>query len=222
MAGRLDIPKGQEQIKNASQLLIKTAGFQVVKSLLYAPGIIAAEANATPLNKPGSLSMPDVIERDIPILGEKGVSKLGTPVLSNLEIKGITYTKEGVKYTLKTIVLETILMIVSQTKNIITTSIQGKNGTVKEYIADGDYVINIKGILTAPNGVYPLNDVAQLKLALDAQISLEITSWYLQNLGVNFLTITDYTIPQEMGKYSNQSFEINALSDKPVYAFINQ
>jgi hypothetical protein len=37
-------------------------------------------------------------------------------------------------------------MDVSQERNIIRTAVAGKAGTVKQFIADGDYIINCQGL----------------------------------------------------------------------------
>ena len=39
-------------------------------------------------------------------------------------------------------------MEISNTRNIVKTDIQGRDGSVKEFINNGDYQISIKGILS--------------------------------------------------------------------------
>lgn len=144
-------------------------------------------------------------------------SSLGTPVLTNLQFTGQTWTDQyGKTQTFKTLVFDAILVTVNQSKNIITTDIQGRNGTVKEYIGDGDYSITINGIITGPNGHYPKDEVKDLKRMLNANIAISVVSWYLQNLDVSSIVVKDYEIAQEAGGYSFQNFSINALSDTPT------
>ena len=50
---------------------------------------------------------------------------------------------------------------ISNTRNIVKTEIQGRDGTVKEFINNGDYQISIKGILS--NDVYTPNGQAPTK-----------------------------------------------------------
>ncbi len=143
-------------------------------------------------------------------------SKLGTPVYTNLQFTGKTYEDQyGKTRTFKTLTFDAVLITVSQSKNIITTAIQGRDGTVKEYIGMGDYIITIQGIITAENGRYPIDEVRDLKQMLDAPIAVEVVSWYLQNLDIANIVIKDYDIPQQEGGYSFQRFTINALSDTP-------
>ncbi|HVW98854.1 MAG TPA: DUF6046 domain-containing protein [Candidatus Babeliaceae bacterium] len=161
-----------------------------------------------------------------------GTSDLGTPYYSDLTIKGGSYTdNNGKTLQYPGLQLVTVVMTVNQAKNIITTSIQGMDGTVKEYIGMGDYEVTINGIITPTqqvgttnvpaNGVYPKNDVTTLKKILDAPVALEVTSWYLQMLGIYNLVVKDYNIPQIQGGYSQQPFTIRALSDKPIEILIS-
>ena len=160
---------------------------------------------------------------DLPI----GTSDLGTPYYSDLTIKKGSYTDNNNNtQQFSGMQLVTVIMTVNQSKNIITTAIQGMDGTVKEYIGMGDYDVTINGIITPTqqvgtanvpaNGVYPKNNVTILKRILDAPVPLQVTSWYLQMLGIYSLVVKDYNIPQIQGGYSQQPFTIHALSDKPI------
>ncbi len=150
-------------------------------------------------------------------------SSLGTPVVADVTIKGNTYTdNNGRSITFKDIVLVTVLVSVSQSKNIILTDIQGADGTTKEYIGMGDYSISINGILTGGNGHYPTDEVAALKEVCKAPIPLVVVSRYLQNLDIYNIVIKDYDFEQTAGGYSQQNFSLNCLSDVPVEILIQQ
>lgn len=149
-------------------------------------------------------------------------SSLGTPVYTNLEIEGATYTRDGVTYQYPKIIIDTVLMTVTQTKNIVKTSIQGRNGTIKEYISDGDYMVNIKAMFVADNGKYPKDEIRTLKTMLNNPNPITINSWYLQNLDIDSIVVNSYNIAQEAGKYSVQSVDINCESDVPVILKIAQ
>jgi hypothetical protein len=113
-------------------------------------------------------------------------------------------------------------MTVNQSKNIVTTQIQGRNGTVKEYIGMGDYGIIINGIITTKNGNghYPIDEVRDLKLMLNANKPIKVASTYLQNLDIKTIVIKDYEFAQETGGYSYQKFSITAMSDNDQYVYI--
>ena len=145
------------------------------------------------------------------------IGTLGNPVYTNLEIQAGKYRdEEGREVTFDSIRLDTVLLTISQSKNIITTQIQGRNGTVKEYIGMGDYNISIQGIITGTNGVYPIDAVSNLKKILVASVPLAVNSWYLQNLDIDSVVVNDFTLNQVAGGYSYQPFVITCLSDKPI------
>lgn len=148
-------------------------------------------------------------------------SSLGTPVFTDLTFEEVRYSvNDGTIRRVPDIVLQTVLITVSQSKNIITTQIQGRNGTVKEYIGMGDYEVTINGIITGQNGHYPIDEVYALKQMLDAPVAIPATSWYLQNLDIYSLIVKDYAFDQEPGGYSKQNFTINCWSDIPVELLI--
>lgn len=157
-------------------------------------------------------NIPQGEPRDKPLY----YSSLGTPVFSDLRIEGFSYTsKQYGNVTVPTMVFTSVLMTVDQSKHIIKTDIQGRNGSVKEYISDGDYTVNIKGVITAPNGIYPYDAVVDLKKWLHAPMEFRVASRWLQNLDIDVLVIENYSIPQMEGGYSYQLFDINCISDLP-------
>jgi len=143
-------------------------------------------------------------------------SLLNTPVVSNLTFRGDTYTdNSGVVKNFDSITYEAVLLNVSQAKKIIKTEIQGRDGTVKEYIGMDDYQVTINGIITGPNGKYPYEDVRALKDLLDAPIPIVVICQFLQNLDVHTIVIENYELPRQEGGYSYQQFSITAISDVP-------
>ena len=93
-------------------------------------------------------------------------SSLGTPVFSNLQFLADEYTDSYGKVTsFQTITFDAVIMTVNQQKNIVTTQIQGRDGTVKEEIGMGDYTITINGIITGKNGHYPIDEVREFNTA---------------------------------------------------------
>lgn len=196
----------------------KGAGTQVLKSVLFA-------------KKATFFEEPDL------------QSYLGTPVYANLvfqhgnyfELKDINQTN-AIPYD--GLVIQTVLIEVTQTKNIITTAMQGKDGTVKEYISMGDYAATLTGGIIgecdyeydeatekATGGIkdignyYPHVDVRKLKDICEAPIGLTITSEFLNMFEKKDRTtwvITDYSIPQREATRDMQPFQISMLSDFPI------
>jgi len=135
-------------------------------------------------------------------------SYLGTPVFSDIAIQ-----RDG-QTPLK---LETVLIDVSQSKNIVTTAVQGRNGTIKEYIADGDYEITIRGALVNPlDENYPIDQVRDLHQVLLQSDIIDVVSDYLRIFEIYSIVVTSYRFFQQEGFQNMQLFEIQALSDAPV------
>ncbi|MDQ2718243.1 MAG: DUF6046 domain-containing protein [Bacteroidota bacterium] len=151
------------------------------------------------------------------------LSPLGTPVMQDITFESVTYTDFITKQTIttKSLKLINILLTVSQAKKIITTEIQGRNGTVKEYIGMDDYEIQINGILTGTNGNHPADQIISLQQMLTARVTTPVTCDYLLNLGIQNIVVKDFTYQQDAGGYSTQNFSITCLSDEYVNLLIS-
>jgi hypothetical protein len=164
-------------------------------------------------------NLPNTPTLDKPIK----TSELGTPVYSNLVIASGNYTDiYGNVINYPSIEVDTVLFNINSSRTIIKTPIQGLDGTVKEYISDGDSIINIKGIIQGANGVYPFDEVDALISICNAKCALTIVSDYLAALGITNIVIESYSLPQDMGSQSQQVFELNCLSDVNYLIFENQ
>lgn len=184
------------------------------------------------------------------------ISYLGTPILDPFTFNGGSFFElsdinkenpiafpdnrgaDGIGLTIPNMIIE-----VNQTKNIITTPIQGRDGTVKEFISRGDYMITLSGIITGKmnqetgtvlsiGNRYPEDDVTKLITICEVPDSLSVTSTFLSMFlrngvqGPNSgnenvipdtrVVITDYSIPQQIGVRDHQIFTINMLSDTPI------
>lgn len=145
---------------------------------------------------------------------------LNTPVYSDLRIASGNYIdNDGTLVSYPALLIPQVLIHAQQTKLIIKTPIQGLSGTVKQYISEGDWVINVKGLALGGNNIYPSILVDKLNQVLKAGVALQINSDYLGQFGIYNIVVTDKSFPQEAGKYSQQVFEFNALSDVPIELF---
>lgn len=192
-----------------ASLVLKGFGLQALKSIVYRPGEEEVDVRA-------------------------GVSYLGTPVFMNMEFEPGTYTDrngEAINYgeifTNTTggdgFKIDTVLADVTIVKQIIKTNIQGVNGSVKEYISQGDYEITIKGALVDESGQrYPEEQVKQLVEYCEVPESVRIYSRFLNdNFDIQYLTIQEANFPQVEGVENVQLFEIKAVSDDPIELTIN-
>lgn len=150
-------------------------------------------------------------------------SKLGTAIFSDLQFGDIFIPINGALTQATHVPIDTALFSVNQTKNVVRTSINGRDGTIKEYIGMGDYTINIKGVICGANGVYPADEVDSLKQFLVYDQSIPILSKFLNEVfDIYEVVILDYDINQEEGGQSYQKFEINCVSEKPVEILIQE
>ncbi len=158
------------------------------------------------------------------------VSQLGTPVYSNLEFLKTSGTsadnsqavgeQRGNSQVLLRI--DTVLMVVTQTKEIIRTAIQGRNGTVKEYISDGDFYINIQGaIMSNYPLVYPKEDVELFIEIMGLKKAIPIASMFLDMFSIQNMVVENYSIAEKLGSRNEVPFQINALSDYPIEFKLN-
>lgn len=175
--------------------------------------IVNAQKNPYESKIPGAVTIDPALYK----------SSLGTLVFSDLTF-GDKVNKNNNQWTdndgklrsFEPVTLVAVLMEVSRAKRIVKTEIQGRSGTVKEYIGEDDYQIDIKGVITGANGHYPIDEVKKLKAVFDAPIPIVVSSWYLQNLDIDTIVIEDRSFGQDAGGYSYQSFTVKAISDTPV------
>jgi hypothetical protein len=187
-------------VANQQKIVIQSFGLAYIKTALYKGNIPKAAAPVGEYGRDKSLYL----------------SKLGNPVFSDFNVQSGSYTKNGQTYSFEEIKFDTVLFDVSLAKNIIKTPIQGRDGQIKEYTSDDDYAINIKGVMTAPNNTFPLDDFVALIKIVKAPVPIKINSWYLEKFGIYNVVVTGYTFSQRAGRFSEQMFDISAISDVPV------
>ena len=83
-------------------------------------------------------------------------------------------------------------------------------GTIKERWTQGDYQVNISGILIGSNA-YPEDDVKRLRQYCESSRVL-VKSPFLELFSINQIVIESWNIPHTSG-LTNQAFTIAALSD---------
>ena len=192
------------------EIVLKGFGLQALKAIYYNTQINTEEQDE---------NTPD-----------PGVtSYLGTPVFAQLlfipgkykDVKGeeVLYG-EILKndYNKENFVVNTVLIDVSQQKQIIKTNIQGVSGTVKEYISKGDYQVTIRGALVSESSVrYPEEEVTQLVEYLEAETSIGVASRFLDDIfNIQNIVVESFSFPQVEGTQNVQLFEVSAVSDQPI------
>lgn len=209
MSANYNIPK--QLFTESNNHVVFPALLKTGRSILQPP----QDVRKNPYN-----NIPQGPVKDDYLNGKKSV--LGTPVLVNVVFgKGSFVDLNGITQSWGDIEINNIICVVDQQKKIVKTEIQGREGSVKEYLGLSDYTISFDGAFNGANGVYPINETKELKTMLIAPQPIEVACWWLQNLGIDTLVVEKFTFPQVKGEYSSQYFSINTISDKPVEARIN-
>ena len=145
------------------------------------------------------------------------------PWLTSLRMS--THNK-GERYSL---LFQEVVISVTQERNIITTLLQGRDGTIKEYISNGDYSITLDLAITdyegepdeqtdeeflLPKQDYPISRLETLRKLLTTPQTVEVESDFLYAFGIKSAVVTSFSLQQET--HSNrQSVQIQMLSDEP-------
>ncbi len=194
-----------------AQRLLQAYGLQTLRAKLYA----AQAANRAGLPSRGG-DYPDAGELELVTRMDTGsddaqrMSYLGTPVFSDL----ILMENEQDQSPLQ---IDTVLFDVAMRRNIVTTAIQGRDGTVKEYISDGDYDVTIRGMLIEQSAsAYPADQVRELLRLVQVPNAIIAVSPFLQLFRIFELVVVDYRLVQREGFQNTQLFELNCLSDAPI------
>ena len=113
------------------------------------------------------------------------------------------------------------IVTVGQAMNVVKTAIQGRRGTVKEYIGQDDYAVTIRAILaTDPKAdnrfAYPLPEVKALRALVELGVALPVSGFLLDTYGINSLVVVNVKYESLPGFVNLQAYEIECLSDEPI------
>lgn len=181
------------------------------------------------ISKKNSPNVADYSSGDMP----EGYTQFGTPYYGSLFIEKPNYTVT--QYDDKTksyseiavnlsnnhqigdvlgCLIEHCIIDVSEPNNVVTTSIVGQNGTIKEYINKGDSAITIRGFFEGAIDSFPMNDTKILRSYCSAPVSLNITNTYLNEIcNITKMVVNSIGFSQQQGMRNIQYFEISAMSD---------
>lgn len=116
------------------------------------------------------------------------------------------------------LLMNDVTMNVSLQKEIVKTALVGRAGTIKEYVTDGDYQINMSVGIVAVNDSgeiidqYPERAMAQLRKIMERPEALEVSSAFLDVFGITHIVVAGFTAKQ-MTHSNRQVVEITAISD---------
>lgn len=148
-------------------------------------------------------------------------SYLGTPVYSPLELlddKPTTGIVAGqITQGVAPILLrcDNAVLTVEIETNIVKTNIQGRDGTIKEYIGLGDFSVQCEGTIVSPYpSFFPEDDFRKLVDWLTRPRQLNIASDFLLLFGITTLVIERRKWEQIRGSRNEVSFSFTASSDR--------
>lgn len=160
-----------------------------------------------------------------------GVSQLGTPVKSNIVFEEIQYeTREGLQEKLKDpnvpegyLRLDDAIFMAENQKEIKRTKVPGSNGTVTEYISDGDYSVRISGkLVNMETDQRPKKLIKKLERVCAAEVPIQITCPFLNLLGIDQIVVKSRRIEEERGMANQVSFQLEAYAEETPVADINK
>ena len=113
------------------------------------------------------------------------------------------------------VVLQSALATIRRSKNIVVTSVQGSDESVKEFINNNDYLISVSGVLFNKVQGYPKDQVLALQEFFNQKKSLAVVHPILNMLGVDEVVITSYEFPKTPF-VNGQVYSFEAISDKSL------
>ena len=151
---------------------------------------------------------PETVELSVPIT-DRGYWE------SRYVLTELTLRKEDGE----TLVVNDAIVSVTQEKHIVRTTLVGLNGTIKEYICDGDFDISITvGIVAVDAGgqivdEYPEEGVRKVKEFLSENKAVEVSRLFLSIFGIDRMVVTRFSLKQETAS-NRQTIDVRALSDE--------
>lgn len=209
-------PINLSNVGNKGRILIESAGILKLKAglAIVQPNVLADTANNNLSPKYSGVAMDDARIQGASLKGPFNI-----PIFDLLTFQAISYLDQSGKiWQSPDLEILTCLIEVTQNRHIVTTPIQGRNGTIKEYISDDDYNITITGLLSSNyQDIFPQEELDKLLQFCGIPSNFKVTSPLLNNyFGVTNIVVSTYTFNEVEGDRSNISFQISALSE-PVY-----
>jgi hypothetical protein len=149
--------------------------------------------------------------------GSAGLGLLGLPLFCKVifsDVHGPNGGAAGLE------LLDPILTV-AQPQVVLQTTIAGRNGTVKEYIGQGDFAVTIQALLaTDPYSenrfAYPLQQVQAVRDLVAVGVALPVSGFLLDTYGIKNLVVLNVTYQALPGYTNLQAVELQCVSDEPI------
>jgi hypothetical protein len=155
----------------------------------------------------------------LPLPASSITSVLGTPIFEQIEltvpaiVSGGKIISAQKSYTLP----DWPLFDITGQRTVIKTPMQGRDGTIKQFISDDDYAITIRGFLiNYDSWEYPEQQLQELMQVINAKVAIGITSQVFNLLDIHNIVIERWNFPAVEGYPNMQPFELECVSDEPV------
>ena len=140
-----------------------------------------------------------------------GVSQLGTPIFDNVVFPpGKYFDLSNIEHEYEEVKLDAVTMVVTRPKQIVKSSIAGRNGEISEHVGFGNYSISLNAIL-APKALGLGEDtelLGRIKKLDDVPERVAIQSKFLNNIfGITYVIIEEL----EIAKIISDSYSIRML-----------
>lgn len=192
-----------KQLEGAAKNILKGAGMAFLKPKFFNVDLekIAQEQTTYELT---------------PQIGYDKNGLMGMPVWDTVTLIAEPYTTDegNIISTKSQLTLDIALLEISNDRNIVKTPIAGLNGTIKEYMSDGDYSVTIRGSLVSKySNMPPINELNDLRAITTHPLSLSVRSNFLDYFDITKLVIEKPTIKQRQGMRNVVDFELQCCSD---------
>ncbi len=206
MANILLPPKPQEVVTNNNQLVVTS---QQVSQLLSGLGIREAQTALFKAFKKDFSSNSGFGEL------EQITTYTGARVVNWVKL----YRRDSDKSESPLVILPIVVIRVGIDKEVVRTPLVGRNSTVKEIITNGDWSIDIQGVIFNYDNAnkyreFPKEKIRELRQAIEVTDSLTVISPYLNDVfNIHKMVVNSATIEQIDNSSNSVRFNIQAFSD---------
>lgn len=115
---------------------------------------------------------------------------------------------------------------VSRERRIVSTAMAGRDGTVKEYVSEGDWSVRLVVGLQATTAAgrildeYPSEELRRLRKILEVKAAIEVHSEFLSVFDITHIVVRSYAATQTT-EQNYQAVTISAVSDEVVEIYSN-
>lgn len=200
----------KEVVRDKAELILRSSGLQLIT-----PKFFNFDQNNISIEQAENEAA----------LNDYKAGYFGQPIFDVIEFPAHSYTRPENGEVIKNsgVFLETALIDLNLPKNIVKTQIQGRNGTVKEYIGMDDWQITINGaVISKHANVPPTKEIEDIWKLTQAPIALNIYSNFLNHFGIYSVVIENFASNQIEGTRNAIGFTLTCTSDIPFEIAYNE